>query len=62
LILIGRSSSLREKYCTRTDRGESEQNCSLSSRAAFIYNESFVQTVANRDEQDDQEYCRSLCE
>src|SRR5467141_3112804 len=28
LILIGRSSSLRKRYCTRTDRGESEQNCS----------------------------------
>src|SRR5467141_1379915 len=50
------------KYCTHTNRGESEQNCSLSSRAAFIYKESFVPAVANRDEQDDQEYCRSLCE
>src|ERR1700730_18197594 len=34
LILIERSSGLREevkKYCTRTDRTESEQNCSLHS-------------------------------
>src|SRR6266404_7143422 len=35
----GRSSDLREevkKYCTRTDRVESEQNCSLQSAALIL--------------------------